>query len=90
MKKLTQISEELRLKVNQVKEDGELTDLGFTCEGLLCENEGYENFFERLWVWAKAENNEIYIVVTADSGNGYCSIVYTDMYVKEVINKLEL
>lgn len=89
MRKLSQIPQELKEKVNNAKEDKDLVELGFSCEGMLCENEGYENFFEHLWIWSKVENNEIYIIITVDNGNGYCSIAYVDMYVKKVINKFK-
>lgn len=88
MNKFVQINDKLKKEVSQIKKDKDVTDLGFKCRGKLCECDGYENFNERLWVWVKVENNEIYIVVTKDNSNCYCKLIYTDMYIDEIINKL--
>lgn len=88
MKKLNQIQEDLLESLEQVCTDDEINNLGFNCKGMLCEYAGYENFFERLWVWTKVEEKDVYIVVTMDQGNGYCSMVYHDLYIKEIVEDI--
>lgn len=89
MKKFIQIDTKLSKEVNQIKTDKDISNLGFKCKGKLCEYDGYGNFNERLWVWAKTENEEIYIVVSFDTGNSNCNFAYKDMYIKEVIDEIQ-
>lgn len=84
-KKIVQIPKELREELQRVNNDEEVFNLGFVCRGPLCLYTGYEEFYERLFVWAKYEGNNIYTCVTADSGNCYCTLAYTDMFIKELL-----
>ena len=84
-KRLHQIPQELVEKLKKSSLDEHIGTLGFICQGLLCEYEGYEEFYERLWLWTKVEDNKIYTLVTVDTGNTNCEVVYMDLYVKELI-----
>jgi len=69
-----EMSKELLEKLKLVDLDDEMDELGFECEGRLQEFEGFEDSYERLWVWiSKTENGE-YIAVTSDNGNGHCTV----------------
>lgn len=85
MIKLAQIQKNLLKYIKKVAEFQEMENLGFTIGGKLCEYIDYENFYERLWAFYKVDKNDLYIVVMADESNGYGSVIYTDLYVKEII-----
>lgn len=89
LRKLMQISGELKDQVMRIYDDNHISDLGFVCKGKLLNYEGYENFHERLWVWMKTEagatEDEVYIAITFDTGNCSCILAYTDMYIKELV-----
>lgn len=87
-KKLHQIPSELEQRLKDSSLDEYVGNLGFTCKGVLCDYEGYEKFFERLWVWVKVENDKIYTIVTVDVGNTNCDVVYMDLYIKELVEKI--
>jgi hypothetical protein len=88
MLKLKQIPEELEEKIQSGRYDEHLDMLGFHCHGQLLDYSGFEEFFERLWVWSKTEDDAIYIIVTADAGNTNYALVYTDMYVPDIIEEI--
>lgn len=86
-KKLNQIPSDLATKLKTSSLDEHIGTLGFTCKGHLCEYEGYEEFYERLWLWIKVEKDKIYTLVTVDGGNTNCDVVYMDLYIKELIDE---
>lgn len=64
--------------INQLKNvinNFELVDvLRFKCVGHLCEEkQGYEDYYERLWLWKNEEGIE---VVTIDLGNQCCTVLW--------------
>jgi hypothetical protein len=89
MKNFVQLPYLFHKEVEKVKSDEEIDKLGFTCEKKLCEYEGYEEFYDRLWVWTKLDKDSIYIIVTYDQGNSNCELVYVDIYIKEIIDKIK-
>lgn len=83
--KLVQINEELSDKLKSVHLDSDLAELGFECKGHLCEQKGYEEFYERLWVWTRVEGNTIMTLVTIDAGNTNLHIIYRDLFIPGLV-----
>lgn len=90
VKKLHHITDELEKKVKMISADSDLEKLGFKCKGRLFKYEGYEEFFERLYVWVKVEDDKIYTVVVVDIGSDYCELVYQDVYIKQIVDEINL
>jgi hypothetical protein len=94
MYELHQIPEELYNLINtkgiDTILDEDLDAKGFCNDGQLCEHPGFENFFERLWVWYKIdeESHKIYTLVTQDAGNTHNYLTYHDMYVPDIIERI--
>ena len=85
---LLQCDNELVELLKKVECTDDMEVLGFECRSMLCEYAGYENFYERLWACVKTyDDSTINTVVICDVGNGYCSVAYRDMYIKELMNK---
>lgn len=78
--KLIQMPKELQEKLKNVTHDEDMDLLGFKCCGKLQDFLGYQNMYERFWVWlTKVEDGHQYISVTSDNGNGHCTVVSTDL-----------
>ena len=86
-KKLTLVPDELSVELGRVKSDVELGNLGFKCVGQLCENVGYENFSERIWLWCKVVDDEIYTAGAFDLGGSCCDVIMENFYVPELFNE---
>lgn len=82
--KLEQTGEWLNSKLSSVETDEDMANLGYECKGRLCEFEGYESFYERLWVCVlrDIENKTYNTAIICDQGNGYCNVAYKDFYIK--------
>lgn len=60
-------------KLFKIEMDEDLGNLGFECQGMLVDQEDFENFYKRLWIW---HNERLQIdVMTGDLGNGHCSVI---------------
>lgn len=65
-------------KLFKIKTDEDLAKLGFECQGMLLDQEGFKNFYERLWVW---NNARLQIdIITYDQGNGWCDVMTIKQY----------
>lgn len=60
-------------KLFAIEMEEDLIDLGFKYVGQLIKERGYENFYEKLYMWENKEK-EISILV-ADTGNDHCSLI---------------
>lgn len=87
--KLVMINEQYSNALDNVMHENDLISLGYECKGRLCEYKYYENFYERLWVWAKQDNKlkTIEIIVTVDYGGNNCEVMYKNMCVVELLER---
>jgi hypothetical protein len=75
-------------KLFSIETDEDLGKLGFESQGMLVDQEGFENYYERLWIW---HNEKLKIdVMTHDIGNGWCDVVSIKKAVDEWIKPLNL
>lgn len=88
MRRLAQLPEIIMEKARLIKNNKDIHSMGFTCQGRLCKYEGYEDFYEYLWIWTKVEGNRIFTIITVDTDNGHVRYAYKDMYIKKVIDEI--
>lgn len=85
--KLVMINEQYSNALDTVMCEDDLVALGYECKGRLCEYKYYENFNERLWVWAKHDKRKktIEIVAAIDFGGNDCEVMFKNMCIVELL-----